>query len=813
MLIVATFRDSEADVPSELADTLVDVYRTEGVTRVRLGGLSEHEIREFVRLATGVEPTSELASTVHELTGGNAFLVTELWRELVGSGAVEIDRAAAHLARPAATLGTPKTVREVVSQRLAGLTREANTLLELAAVIGSDFELDVARRTAVLDEPTLLDAVDEAVRFGLLVEEPGLGLTYRFAHELVRRAVIERLSAPRTAELHLRIAESLEARLPKEVGTAALSALAYHYAAAAAVGGIERAIEFSLLAADAAIRALAFDEAADRLRTVLELGAEDSRDRAAVMLRLGDASHRAGNAGDALEAFAATAELARALDDAQLLARAAIGFEEACWRPAIHDRGAVEMLEEAAAALDPGDSDLRARMLGGLARALEVRGDQLRAARARDESIAMSRRLDDKPSLGATLAAAYWSRGVSTNDEVKGMLTEARELGVELGDAELQAEAASWLVPTYVVLCDHDRARDALRELFALTERLNEPFRNHVAEHYAAALALCDGDLAAAESAARRSHDWGRLLTGRDASGTYGIQMFGVRREQGRLAELAPAVRLLGANGLFAAIREGLSDGCDVVNATQRRESEAMSDAPDFPGLRATFVNCTLKKSPEPSHTQGLVDASAAIMRKHGVEVDVVRLVDHDVATGVYPDMREHGWETDAWPDLYPGILASDILVVAGPIWLGDNSSVTKQLIERLYSHSGELNEKGQYLFYGRVAGCLITGNEDGIKHCAQNVLYSLQHIGYTVPPNADAGWIGEAGPGPSYLDPGSGGPENDFTNRNTTFMTWNLMHLAQLLKDAGGVPGYGNQRSEWDAGTHFDFENPEYRS
>ena len=73
-------------------------------------------------------------------------------------------------------------------------------------------------------------------------------------------------------------------------------------------------------------------------------------------------------------------------------------------------------------------------------------------------------------------------------------------------------------------------------------------------------------------------------------------------------------------------------------------------------------------------------------MRKHGVDVDVLRVVDHDVATGVYPDMREHGWETDAWPDLYPGILDSDILVVAGPIWLGDNSSVTKQLIERIYA-------------------------------------------------------------------------------------------------------------------------------
>jgi multimeric flavodoxin WrbA len=232
----------------------------------------------------------------------------------------------------------------------------------------------------------------------------------------------------------------------------------------------------------------------------------------------------------------------------------------------------------------------------------------------------------------------------------------------------------------------------------------------------------------------------------------------------------------------------------------------------DFSDLRATFVNCTLKRSPELSHTQGLVDASAAIMFKHGVTVEVVRAIDHDIATGVYPDMRDHGWAVDEWPDVYPQILASDILVIAGPIWLGDNSSVTKRVIERLYALSGMLNEQGQYAFYGRVAGCLITGNEDGIKHCAQNVLYSLQHVGYTIPPQADAGWIGEAGPGPSYLDPGSGGPDNDFTNRNTTFMTWNLMHLARMLKTSGGIPAHGNQRSAWDAGTRFDYANPEYR-
>jgi len=231
-----------------------------------------------------------------------------------------------------------------------------------------------------------------------------------------------------------------------------------------------------------------------------------------------------------------------------------------------------------------------------------------------------------------------------------------------------------------------------------------------------------------------------------------------------------------------------------------------------FDNLRALFINCTLKRSPERSHTQGLIERSTAIMAQHGAAVDVLRAVDHDIATGVWPDMTEHGWATDEWPRIYQQVLAADILVLAGPIWLGDNSSVMKQVIERLYSCSHLLNEAGQYVYYGRVGGCLITGNEDGIKHCAMNVLYSLQHLGYVIPPQADAGWIGAAGPGPSYLDPGSGGPDNDFTNRNTTFMTWNLLHLARIVKEAGGIPAHGNQRSEWEAGCRFDFDNPDYR-
>jgi multimeric flavodoxin WrbA len=245
---------------------------------------------------------------------------------------------------------------------------------------------------------------------------------------------------------------------------------------------------------------------------------------------------------------------------------------------------------------------------------------------------------------------------------------------------------------------------------------------------------------------------------------------------------------------------------------TKQQLADCESSQWDFSDLKALFLNCTLKPSPGLSHTDGLIDMAKAILEKNAVTVTVRRPVDYDIAYGVYPDMTEHGWEKDQWPELYKLVKQADILVITSPIWLGEKSSVCSKTIERLYASSGDLNANGQYAYYGKVAGCLITGNEDGAKHCAMNILYSVQHLGYVVPPQADAAWLGEAGPGPSYLDPDSGGPENDFTNRNTSFMTWNLMHMARLLKDAGGFPAHGNQRAKWDAGCRPDFANPDYR-
>ncbi len=559
VLLLATFRDTEADVPEALSDTLADLRRSDDVVRMRLAGLSGDDVAEFVRSAAGGDlgpELRELAEVVHDLTKGNAFLVCELWRTFVETGAVELVGGTIRLTLQPAEIGSPESVREVVTQRLARLSPVTADLLELGATAGSEFELNVVRSAAGLDEAKLLAALDEAVRSGMLEELPSPGFAYRFTHELVRRALYDRLSGMRRADLHLRVGDALEG--PAGTSGRALADLAYHFSAAAPLGAARRGVEYNILAARAASAALAFDQAATLLRTALALGIEDQRQLAVVHLELGDANHRAGRAGDALDAFRAAAVIALELADAQLLARAAIGFEDACWRPGMADQGAVELLEDAAAALSDDESELRVGLLAGLGRALDFQGDHARASVVRTSAIAMARELDDGAGLATVLMRSYWSLGASSLEEVLEMVTESRDLGERLGNTEIRAEAMAWRTPTFVALGDMESARREVAALRETAEQTAQPFMLHVALHYGSALALCDGRLREAELLANRSHEWSRFLTGRDPSGTFGIQMFSIRREQGRLAELAPVVRILaGENGRNGPWRPG----------------------------------------------------------------------------------------------------------------------------------------------------------------------------------------------------------------------------------------------------------------
>jgi DNA-binding CsgD family transcriptional regulator len=547
MLIVATFRDAEADLPATLADALADLRRSEEVVRLRMTGLSEDEIADFVRAAAGsADGAPELAQAIVELTEGNPFLLCELWRMLVECGDVVVADGRVRVVRPIDELATPESVREVVAQRLVRLDPVTRDTLELAAAAGTQFELDVIGLAGSADRSEQVRALDAAERSGLIEQVPGGRLAYRFTHELVRRTVVGALTSLRRAELHLRIGEALELAHASP-DDRVLADLAHHFLRAVPLGDPARAVAYNLEAADAASAALDFDEAVARLQAVLDIGIADERRRAGILIELGTAQHRAGSLGS-LESFLAAAGIARGLGDGCLLAEAAIGYENACWRPGVVEAGARELLEEAYAALPARDSEQRVGVLAGLARAADFQGDHAGGDAARGEAIALARRLGDRYGLATVLARSYWARRALGVDAVRDMLSESQAIAEEVGDIELQAEVAQWRIATLIGLGDLATARRELTAVLAVAERTAQPFIAHVAQLYAATIALCDGRLADSEAAALLSYESGRLLTGRDASGGYGIQMFGVRREQGRLAELAPVVRILAAS-------------------------------------------------------------------------------------------------------------------------------------------------------------------------------------------------------------------------------------------------------------------------
>ena len=206
--------------------------------------------------------------------------------------------------------------------------------------------------------------------------------------------------------------------------------------------------------------------------------------------------------------------------------------------------------------------------------------------------------------------------------------------------------------------------------------------------------------------------------------------------------------------------------------------------------LKAVFLNCTLKRSPDVSNTEALARKVVKWFDSMEVESEIIRIVDYRVPTGVSSD---EGGE-DEWPGILERIKEADILVIATPIWFGHRSSVAQLVIERLDGTYNERNEVGQYPLYNKVGGVVVTGNEDGAHAAAESTLFNLSHLGCTIPPNSDTYWVGDAGPGPSYLE--AGGENHAYTQRTTRWMAHNLVHLARMLK-ASPIPPEGNTFEE----------------
>jgi multimeric flavodoxin WrbA len=197
--------------------------------------------------------------------------------------------------------------------------------------------------------------------------------------------------------------------------------------------------------------------------------------------------------------------------------------------------------------------------------------------------------------------------------------------------------------------------------------------------------------------------------------------------------------------------------------------------------LKALIVNCTLKSSPQQSNTDRLIDKAVELYQKEDVECEVLRLVDYNVKPGV----SSNEGDGDEWPLIFNKIKECDILIIGSPIWVGHTPSTVQRLIERMDAlfHETELqdSENGQYLTYNKVAGVLITGNEDGAHSVAAQVLWAMQEFGFTVPPNVNCYWVGEAGPGPSYIE--AGGEKSVYTNKILRFTVSNTTWFAKMLK------------------------------
>jgi multimeric flavodoxin WrbA len=207
-------------------------------------------------------------------------------------------------------------------------------------------------------------------------------------------------------------------------------------------------------------------------------------------------------------------------------------------------------------------------------------------------------------------------------------------------------------------------------------------------------------------------------------------------------------------------------------------------------GIKALGLNCTLKRSPEVSNTGALMERVLEILGEHGTETELIRPVDYAIKFGVTSDEGDG----DEWPQVLEKIKGADILLIGTSIWFGHRNSVSQMLIERLDGTYNERNEAGQYPLYDKVAGVAVTGNEDGAHACAESLLFNMTHLGCTIPPNVDTYWVGDAGPGPSYLD--AGGPDHPYTQRTSSWCAHNLLHMARILRD-NPIPPIGNTLEE----------------
>lgn len=549
VLVLGMYRDSEITRRHPLTEAIADLHRLANFARLSVGGLDRTDVLTFLAEVAGrrleAVEDRELAAAIHDQTEGNPFFVKEVIRHLTETGAIRLSDGQWRTGIPISQLEVPDGVRDVVGRRLSRLSAATNQLLDLAAVVGLEFETVVLRAAADLDQERLGTAIDEAVSARLVGEVLGTGTRYRFSHALVRSALYSDLSGPRRTTLHKRVAEAIETVHQGHLQDH-FPALAHHYARTAAAG-IEtpRAIVYASRAGDQALAQLSYDEAAAYYSQALEFltasppRGEESQ-RLTLLLALGEAQRRAGD-GAYRQTLLDAARFAQEHDDADGLTRAALANSRFILTSsgAAVDTERIDVLAAALAGQPAADSPTRARLLAALAMELMLTSDWDRRKQLSDEALAIARRLGDPATLSQVLSARFYAISApATLSERLANTAELLALGAHLGDSFANGLALALRCRVALeagLLEETDRILEAYGKL---VDGLGEPTLRWVAAWMRAGRLRLAGHLGESEVLVRRALETGQGTGEPDGPAHHAYQLFWIRYDQGRLEEL-----------------------------------------------------------------------------------------------------------------------------------------------------------------------------------------------------------------------------------------------------------------------------------
>ncbi|MEY2420094.1 MAG: hypothetical protein QOI95_161 [Acidimicrobiaceae bacterium] len=591
LLLLGTYRDTEVGRSHPLTELLADLHRVPGLDRHTLAGLREYDVVDLLDAFAGHslgEPGAELAHMVHALTDGNPFFVRELQRHLVETGAlvaVDDGRWAVHAP---SELGVPDSVREVVGRRVARLSEATGATLELAAVIGAEFDLDVLVAAGRLDEDAVLTALDEAVAARLVLESGPM--RYRFAHNIVRATIIDGLTRVRRSRAHRRVAEAIESH---HVGNldGRLTELAMHHAEGATAGDATKAVEYATRAGDLALERLAYDEAVECYRLAHELLAAteapvDEQRRGHLLLALGKAQRLAGSP-DARDTLAEAARVAQRWRDADLLANVALANAGSSYNPAERvEEEQLATLEAAIELVGEGDTVMRARLLAHLAMELSFGSDRERRIDASDQALAIARRLEDRSALADVMVLRSFAvTDPELREERLALADQQLALAQELADPALEVMAAINGFIAAVEMNDRSLAVARLERARTLADEIGQPSLRWQVRVQEGRLAALSGQFDDAEAFIAEALELGQVANQRDATVVYAIQLYYLRFLQGQLDKLAPLTRQ--ATNVFpnqplsrCAVAEAYVAEGNLEKARQWYERVFVDDAP-----------------------------------------------------------------------------------------------------------------------------------------------------------------------------------------------------------------------------------------